>query len=204
MGSTVDRPLQLQELWRLQPWLRLPPLAAAAGGLTTAILGRVLSGKWSIGLACNGILAGLVSITAPCSVVPAEFAIIIGFIGGLLYYGFSKLMVFLQIDDPLDAAAVHGMCGFWGVISVAIFTTKDYMMKAAYGREAEQSLGIRLGNQIAVALTITVWTLSLSGLMFFAAKKTIGLRTDEGAQPGGLDKPDFGGPAYEAQKNGDL
>jgi len=179
-------------------------LAAASGGLTTAILGRVLSGKWSIGLACNGILAGLVSITAPCSVVPAEFSIIIGFIGGLLYYGFSKLMERLQIDDPLDAAAVHGMCGFWGVVSVAIFTTKDYMMKAAYDREAEQSFGIRLGNQLAVALAITVWTMSLSGLMFFGAKMTIGLRTDEGAQPGGLDKPDFGGPAYEAQKNNDL
>jgi len=179
-------------------------LAAAAGGLTTAMLGRALSGKWSIGLACNGILAGLVSITAPCSVVPAEFSIIIGFIGGLLYYGFSKLMVRLQIDDPLDAAAVHGMCGFWGVISVAIFTTKEYMLKAAYDREADQSFGVRFGNQLAVALTITVWTMFLSGLMFFGAKMTIGLRTDEGAQPGGLDKPDFGGPAYEAQKNNDL
>jgi len=179
-------------------------LAAAAGGLTTSILGRVLSGNWSIGMACNGILAGLVSITAPCSVVQAEFSIIIGVIGGLLYYGFSKLMVYLKIDDPLDAAAVHGMCGFWGVISVAIFSTKEYMMKAAYGREAEQSLGDRLGNQLAVAVTITIWTLSLSGLMFAATKYTIGLRTDDGAQPGGLDKPDFGGPAYEAQKNSDL
>jgi len=179
-------------------------LAAAAGGLTTSILGRVLSGKWSIGLACNGILAGLVSITAPCSVVPPESSIIIGVIGGLLYYGFSNLMVLLQIDDPLDAAAVHGMCGFWGVISVALFTTKDYMMKAGYEREAGQDIGTRFGNQLAVALTVSVWTLSLSGLMFFGAKMTIGLRTDEGAQPGGLDKPDFGIAAYEVPKNNDL
>lgn len=179
-------------------------LAAAAGGLTTSILARILSGKWNIGLACNGILAGLVSITAPCSVVAPESSIIIGFIGGLLYYGFSNLMVRLHIDDPLDAAAVHGMCGFWGVISVAIFTTKDYMTKAAYDREAGQDFGTRLGNQFAVALAITTWTLSLSGLMFFAAKMTIGLRAEEGALPGGLDKPDFGGPAYEQQENNDL
>jgi len=179
-------------------------LAAAAGGLTTAFVGRILNGKWNIGLACNGILAGLVSITAPCPVVAPGCAICIGFIGGLLYYGFSSLMVRLKIDDPLDAAAVHGMCGFWGVISVAIFTTKDYMMKAAYEREAGQDLGTRLGNQIAVALAVTAWTLSLSGLMFFTVKMTIGLRTDEGAQPGGLDKPDFGGPAYEQTKNNAL
>jgi len=176
-------------------------LAAASGGLTTAFVGRALSGKWNIGLACNGILAGLVSITAPCSVVAPGCAIIIGLIGGLLYYGFSYLMVCLKIDDPLDAAAVHGMCGFWGVISVAIFTTKDYMTKAAYDREAGQALGTRLGNQIAVAVAVTAWTLSLSGLMFFVAKMTIGLRTDEGAEPGGLDEPDFGGPAYEQTKN---
>jgi len=179
-------------------------LAAAAGGLTTAFVGRILNGKWNIGLACNGILAGLVSITAPCPVVAPGCAIFIGLIGGLLYYGFSSMMVRLKIDDPLDAAAVHGMCGFWGVISVAIFSTKDYMMKAAYVREAGQDLGTRLGNQIAVAIAVTVWTLSVSGLMFFAVKKTIGLRTDEGAQPGGLDKPDFGGPAYEQTKNNAL
>lgn len=179
-------------------------LAAAAGGLTTAILGRVISGKWSIGLACNGILAGLVSITAPCSVIAPELAIIVGFIGGLLYYGFSSLMVCLRIDDPLDAAAVHGCCGFWGVISVAIFSTKDYMMKAAYDREADQDFGTRLGNQLAVALAVTAWTVSLSGLMFFVVKITIGLRTDDGAEPGGLDEKDFDGPAYEKQENNDL
>jgi len=176
-------------------------LAAAAGGLTTSMLGRVLSGNWSIGLACNGILAGLVSITAPCSVVAPEYSIIIGFIGGLLYYGFSSLMVFLKIDDPLDAAAVHGCCGFWGVVSVAIFTTGEDMMNAGYLREAEQGLGTRLGNQLAVAVTVSVWTLGLSGLMFFLAAKTVGIRTEDGSQPGGLDKPDFGGPAYE---NSDL
>jgi len=175
-------------------------LSAAAGGLTTAMLGRYLHGKWNIGLVCNGILGGLVSITAPCSVVAPGCALIIGFIGGLLYYGFSQLMLHLKIDDPLDAAAVHGCCGFWGVISVAIFSTKDYMLKAAYDRVADQDLGTRFWNQFSVALTIVVWTTALSGLMFFFADKSIGIRTEGGAMIGGLDYRDFGTSGYPSPK----
>jgi len=176
-------------------------LAAAAGGLTTSLVSRSFTKKWNIGLACNGILAGLVSITAPCSVVSPGSAIIIGMIGGLVYYGFSLLMITLQIDDPLDAAAVHGACGFWGVISVAIFTTKEYMTKAGYSAEADKSLGTRIGNQLAVALVITVWTMFVSGLMFLVAKKTIGIRTEKGSKIGGLDQRDFKQQAYESQTN---
>jgi len=176
-------------------------LAAAAGGLTTSTLGRSLHGKWNIGLVCNGILAGLVSITAPCSVVAPGSAIVIGVIGGLLYYGFSRLMITLKIDDPLDAAAVHGCCGFWGVISVAIFTTNDYMKKAAYeDYVANEDVGTRFGNQLAVALTITAWTIGLSGLMFFVADKVISIRTEGGATIGGLDYRDFGTSGYPSPK----
>lgn len=173
-------------------------LAAATGGLTTAFVARFFTGKWNIGLACNGILAGLVSITAPCSVVKPGYAIIIGFIGGLVYYGFSNLMITLKIDDPLDAAAVHGFCGFWGVISVAIFTTKEDIINAGYAAEvAGISLGTRFGNQLAAAVTITVWTICLSGLMFFLTDKIIGIRTESGSKIGGLDDRDFGIAAYE-------
>jgi len=175
-------------------------LAAAAGGLTTSTLGRLLHRKWNIGLVCNGILAGLVSITAPCSVVAPGSAIIIGVIGGLLYYGFSQLMIILKIDDPLDAAAVHGCCGFWGVISVAIFTTNDYMRKAGFDIVLAQDLGTRFGNQLAVALAITAWTIGLSGLMFFVADKAIGVRTEGGATIGGLDYRDFGTSGYPSPK----
>eukprot|EP00495_Collosphaeridae_sp_1-RS-2012_P000401 TRINITY_DN10300_c0_g1_i1.p2 TRINITY_DN10300_c0_g1~~TRINITY_DN10300_c0_g1_i1.p2 ORF type:complete len:123 (+),score=20.60 TRINITY_DN10300_c0_g1_i1:330-698(+) len=87
-----------------------------------------------------------------------------------------------------------------GVISVAIFTTKDYMEKAAYDREAEQDLGTRLGNQLAVALAITVWTVGLSGLMFFVADKVISIRTEGGATIGGLDYRDFGTSGYPSPK----
>jgi len=175
-------------------------LAAAAGGLTTSLVSRFYAKKWNIGLACNGILAGLVSITAPCSVVDPGYAIIIGMIGGFVYYGFSLLMITLKIDDPLDAAAVHGACGFWGVVSVAIFTTNENISRAGYlDFVAEIGVGTRLGYQICVALIITAWTMCLSGLMFYVAKITIGIRTEKGAEIGGLDQRDFKQQAYESQ-----
>jgi len=173
-------------------------LAAASGGLTASFLGKFLSGKWNIGLACNGVLAGLVSVTAPCAVVQPELSIVIGFIGGLIYYGFSALMIRLEIDDPLDAAAVHGACGFWGVISVGIFATQEYLIKAGYTREAGLGFSELLGNQIAVSVAVTSWTLFTAGLMFFCASKTIGIRTEHGGEDGGLDIVDFGTEAYES------
>merc|ERR1719499_1217732 len=93
------------------------------------------------------------------------------------------------------------LVAFGGVVSVAIFTTKDYMLKAAYENESKQSLGTRIGNQLAVALAITAWTMSLSGLMFFVTKKTIGIRTEKGSTIGGLDQRDFKEQAYESQTN---
>lgn len=174
-------------------------LSAASGGLTASLMGKFLQGKWSITLACNGVLAGLVSITAPCATVEPELSIIIGFFGGLIYFGFSRLMIKVEIDDPLDAAAVHGACGFWGVISVGIFTTDEYLLKAGYDREAAQSFGTRFGNQIAVAVTVTCWTCLSAGIMFYVADKTVGIRTEDGGEDGGLDLVDFGGEAYEAE-----
>merc|ERR1719233_239398 len=174
-------------------------LAGATGGLTASMIGKLLTGKWSIGLACNGVLAGLVSITAPCAVIEPELSIVIGFLGGIIYYGFSRLMIKLEIDDPLDAAAVHGACGFWGVISVGIFATDEYLNLAGYSREADLGFWTRLGNQIAVALTVTSWTLFTAGLMFFFASRTIGIRTEHGGEEGGLDFVDFGVTAYETE-----
>lgn len=70
----------------------------------------------SIGSLTNGILAGLVSITAGCAGVTQWGALIIGFLGGIIYILASKLLIKLRIDDPLDAAPVHGFCGAWGVL----------------------------------------------------------------------------------------
>jgi len=174
-------------------------LSAASAGLTVCILGKFLYGKWSVTLACNGLLAGLVSITAPCAVIYAELSIIIGLIGGLIYFGFSRLMLKCKVDDPLDAVAVHGACGFWGVVSVGFFANKKYLVSAGFSRVAELDFGTRLGYQVAVALIITCWTLFTSGLMFYVLRKMIGIRTEHGGDDEGADMYEFGSAGYELQ-----
>lgn len=99
-------------------------IAGCAGGLTTFILVSDFKKdkmNYSVGAMCNGILAGLVGVTAPCGNINNGNAILIGAIGGVFYVSASKLMKKLQIDDPLDAFAVHCGAGFWGVISCGFF-----------------------------------------------------------------------------------
>merc|ERR1719375_2527794 len=97
-------------------------LSAAIGGLTVFILRYFIQGrKYDLSALCNGILAGLVSITAPCSNVESGSACIIGVVGGFVYCGSSALVQKLKIDDPVDASSVHGACGIWGCIAAALF-----------------------------------------------------------------------------------
>jgi len=95
--------------------------AAATGGITVLALQFLITRKYDLGALCNGILAGLVSITAPCSNVDIGSAIAIGLLGGFVFIGASYLLKRLHIDDPIDAFAVHGACGAWGVLSAALF-----------------------------------------------------------------------------------
>ena len=112
---------------------------SAAGGTVGALLTLMALGLGSgtvtydlIG-ASNGTLAGLVGITSACSVVEPWAALVIGLLSGLIYVGCSKFIVnVLKVDDPLDAAAVHGFCGFWGLIAAALFAAK-VPTDASYG-----------------------------------------------------------------------
>jgi len=102
-------------------------IAAAAGGaIATTIKPHIMGtyGKYSrydVSALCNGILGGLVSITAPCYNVQPWGAFLIGLIGGVIYAVSCKLLKLWNIDDPVEAAAVHGFCGAWGLIAVGLF-----------------------------------------------------------------------------------
>lgn len=170
-------------------------LSAASGGIVTCLWAKFIAGKWNIGSCCNGVLAGLVSITASCAVVRPWAAIIVGVIGGSIYFGASNLMLCFKIDDPLDAVSVHACCGFWGVIAAGIMASNK-LVEAAYSPwMAEIKSGDRFLNQLAGAVTITVWTISCAVFIFKVLDWVFGgLRTDKGQA--GLDEEEFGMPAY--------
>ena len=116
-------------------------LGAAGGGLSSFYITYFLTGVQDLGAIGNGILAGLVSITAPCPVVEPWAALIIGIVGGLVYFLACKLLDKLRIDDVVSASPVHMFCGMWGVLSPGIFATQknwDYAY-ATMGGAVEES-----------------------------------------------------------------
>ncbi|CAE8722346.1 unnamed protein product, partial [Polarella glacialis] len=96
-------------------------LSAAIGGMTVFVLRYFLTHKYDVGGLCNGILAGLVSITAGCGNMQSGYALLTGLIGGFVYQAGSMLLVKFKIDDPVDASPVHMGCGTWACIAAAWF-----------------------------------------------------------------------------------
>jgi len=167
-------------------------LAAAAAGVTAGAISRFVEGHYSVSRVCNGILAGLVSITANCSVVGCGSAIIIGMIGAFVYYATSVLLQYYRIDDPLDASCVHGFAGMWGVIATGIFATNDVVIDA-YGGSIPDDF---LLKQLVGVLAISAWTCGSAFVMFKMIDFTIGLRVDKKTEKAGLDKAEHGGQAW--------
>jgi Amt family ammonium transporter len=102
-------------------------LAGAAASVATMVVMYLVTGKPDPSMLCNGLLAGLVAITAPCAFVNSLGAVILGAIAGVIVV-FSVFFVerTLKIDDPVGAISVHGVCGAWGVLSVGIFANGSY------------------------------------------------------------------------------
>lgn len=178
-------------------------LSAAAGGCGVLTL-HVGSGKPpDVAPALNGILGGLVSITAGCPVVEPYGAAIIGGIGAVLYFFCSKLLHKLRIDDPLDAAPVHFFCGAWGVISVGFFAT-EYSTKFAYGTTTDWGIFYgagpsQLGIQCLGVLSIAGWSAACCCIMFGSLKALNILRVPFEDEMMGLDESHHGGAAYDFQ-----
>jgi ammonia channel protein AmtB len=99
-------------------------LGAAGGGLSAFAITYMMTGVQDLGAIGNGVLAGLVSITAPCPVVEPWAALLIGVIGGVIYYGSCSLLEKLRIDDVVSASPVHMFCGMWGVLTPGLFATQ--------------------------------------------------------------------------------
>ena len=136
----------------------------------------------------NGILAGLVSITAVCDDIHPSLSIVVGTIGGVLYIYSSALLRKLRIDDPLDACVVHGFVGIWGVLAVGIFSTEVGIL---YGDDGSQ-----LGIQLLGVLVISLWSGGCGSILFLILKQFNVLRTSKEEELEGMDNVRCDGDAY--------
>ena len=189
-------------------------LGAATGCVvsmfTDSILESMRTGETSYDLtmAMNGALAGLVAITAGCSVVDPWAAVLIGAIGGWIYLGFSKLLVRLRIDDAVDAIPVHFANGLWGVIAVGFFANADKMSTAGYNSEHEGLFyewggGDSDGNLMVAQLASIAFMLGWVTVMmtpFFILLNMAGMvRVDPLEEDVGLDISHHRGGAYDLE-----
>jgi len=196
-------------------------LSAAAAGISGLFIKHSLprcmggTGVWDINHVCNSLLGGLVSITAGCSVVTPACSVVIGIIGAFVYHLGSCTMRKLKIDDPLDAFAVHGACGFWGVFAVGLFAVKHYSYAPAAGHRLRvddqgndlgadsgifmgETRGLLFATQLVTPLIEIVWVVALSTILFGTLKVAGIFRVPKEMETAGLDESKHGGSAYTA------
>ena len=153
-------------------------------------------GKPDPSMTFNGVLAGLVGITAGCAEVSPGASIIIGLLCGVLVV-FSVLFIDqkLKIDDPVGASSVHGVCGFFGTVMVGLFASPDYgcCTGLLYGGGTGQ-----LFVQITGALAVFAWAFGCGFILFKALSLFMSLRVSPEEELKGLDIPEHGADAYSS------
>jgi len=167
-------------------------LAAAAGALAALMIAKWKTGKWDIGMALNGVLAGLVAITAPCAWVEGWASVVIGLIAGVLVYASVKFLDARKIDDPVGAVSVHGVNGLFGLLCVGLFADGTYggVTGLFYG-----DAGQLLAQLISIAV-VTVWAFGTGWLTFKLMDKAFVIRVSPAIELQGLDIPEHGTPGY--------
>ena len=164
-------------------------MAAVAGGVATMFLTWIKYGKPSLSLTLNGILAGLVGITAGCDVVSPIGAVGIGLVCGVvLVFAIELIDHKLHIDDPVGAASVHGVCGILGTVLTGFLSTDAGLL---YGHGWSF-----LGVQCLGILVIDLWAAACGFLLFFGIKKVAGLRVEPRVEEEGLDIYEHGETCY--------
>ena len=177
-------------------------LSAAAGGIASALLARLMTKSWHIPRLTNGILAALASITGGCAVVTPGWSIFIGIVGSLSYCGASRLLIRLRIDDPLDAFSVHGVGGMWGVLAAALFSDAASLEAAGYPRAlfAGTNWGQRLASNVLLVVVVVGWTV-LNAVALYGGMSYMGiLRVSEAVERSGIDQAEHGGSAVNMNR----
>ncbi|MBE7382610.1 MAG: ammonium transporter [Leptolyngbya sp. SIO1E4] len=163
-------------------------LSAAAGAVAATVVSWTLSGKPDLSMTINGILAGLVGITAGCASVNYLGAVIIGLIAGVIVVFSVGFFDSIKIDDPVGAISVHLVCGAWGTLAVGFFdTTTGLFFGGGFGQ---------LGSQILGILSIGLFTVVATSIFWGVLKATLGIRVSPEEEMKGLDIGEHGMEAY--------
>jgi Amt family ammonium transporter len=163
-------------------------LASAAGGISTICYTFLRYKKVDITMVINGVLAGLVAITAGCNVVSPNSALIIGLVAGTLVDMAVVIIDNFKIDDPVGAIAVHGINGFFGTIAVGLFSEKNGLfITGETGQLLIQFIGVAVISVFSFVLTFTIFKL---------LKATMGIRLSHKAESAGIDAVEFGVESY--------
>ncbi len=176
-------------------------LASSAGALSALFYLWHRFRKPDIAMACNGLLGGLVSITAPCAFVGPQTAVLIGLVGGLVVVWTVLLLErTFRIDDPVGAIPVHGACGIWGALALGIFADGSY--GDGWNGVAGPVRGLLFGDPgqfaaqlIGIAANLIV-VFGLAFLFFMIVERTIGNRVMAEVEWSGLDALEMGSDAY--------
>ena len=163
-------------------------LASAAGGIATMFYTYFSYGKIDITMVINGILAGLVSITAGCNVVGPISAIFIGLIAGILVDLAVLFFDKIKVDDPVGAVAVHGINGLFGTVAVGFFAAEGGLLFGG---------GVALLiTQLIGVVTIGLFSFSITFILMKVLKSTIGIRISSEEEEAGIDSVSFGVKSY--------
>lgn len=181
-------------------------MAAGAGALSTLLVsslaeGRNEDGKFVVRLesANNGVLAGLVSITAGCATAEPYGALIVGLLAGAVYVFSSRLLKRMGVDDVVDSCPIHGFCGCFGVIAASFFSTRRNYAAAYYSDRADKCAGVFYGGDgsslaaaIVSIISIVAWALFWSSLVFASLRHLGVLRVEESVEEDGMDSSEHG------------
>jgi Amt family ammonium transporter len=177
-------------------------LAASAGSLSALLLDtfiefrRTGSVSYDLVMACNGALVGLVSISGCCALVPSWVSVVIGIVGGWVYYTGVKLLLHFRIDDAVDAIPAHLGGGTWGLLATGLFANPHYMQLAGYnsahpGWFYSWARGSGDANLLLCEfchfLYICIWVTAIMGPTFWILRRIGEFRVDEEDELRGLD-----------------
>ncbi len=160
-------------------------LAAAAGGLCATLLSWFMFSKPDLSMGLNGILGGLVGITACCDCMTDWMSIVVGLVAGVLVTFAILLLDKFQIDDPVGAFPVHGVCGVWGCMAIGILPNSHL-----------ESGATSFGTQLTGTFAICAWSFVTMFILFSVLKGIGVLRVSEAEEQKGLDVSEHGMHAY--------